>query len=134
MKDDSLYIVAIVAVVAVVGLVIMATGSTVVAQDSLPDMVESDSSAIAGQAFMVDMSCEGYSDEEVRVARAGCETCLAFAENVFLQCKLDAEKKHCDGDCAPAYTDAIEMCALEYSDYVHDCENSWTMDCAVCSN
>ena len=68
MKDDSLYIVAIVAVVAVVGLVIMATGSTVVAQDSLPDMVEGDSSAIAGQAFMVDMSCEGYSDEEVRVA------------------------------------------------------------------
>ena len=45
MNNDSLYIIAIVAVVAVVGLVIMATGSstTVVAQDSLPDMVESDS-------------------------------------------------------------------------------------------
>jgi hypothetical protein len=54
MKDDSLYIVAIVAVVAVVGLVIMATGSstTVVAQESLPDMVESDDSAIAGQAYV----------------------------------------------------------------------------------
>jgi len=51
-KDDSLYIIAIVAVVAVVGLVIMATGSstTVVAQESLPDMVGEDSSAIAGQA------------------------------------------------------------------------------------
>jgi len=52
-KDDSLYIIAIVAVVAVVGLVIMATGSstTVVAQESLPDMVGEDSSAIAGQAY-----------------------------------------------------------------------------------
>jgi len=46
-KDDSLYIVAIVAVVAVVGLVIMATGSTVVAEDSV---VDSDDAAIAGQA------------------------------------------------------------------------------------
>ena len=45
-KDDSLYVIAIVAVVAVVGLVIMATGSTVVAEDS---MVDSDA-AIAGQA------------------------------------------------------------------------------------
>ena len=49
-KDDSLYIVAIVAVVAVVGLVIMATGSTVVAED-LPSMVDSDDAAIAGQAM-----------------------------------------------------------------------------------
>ena len=45
-KDDSLYLVAIVAVVAVVGLVVMATGSTVVAEDST---VDSDA-AIAGQA------------------------------------------------------------------------------------
>ena len=51
MKDDSLYVIAIVAVVAVVGLVIMATGNTVVAQESLPDMVDSDSSAISGQAI-----------------------------------------------------------------------------------
>lgn len=48
MKDNSLYILAIVAVVAVVGLVIMSTGHTVV--EELPDMVEDDSSAIAGQA------------------------------------------------------------------------------------
>jgi len=65
MKDDSLYIVAIVAVVAVVGLVIMATGSstTVVAQESLPDMVESDSSAIAGQAY----SSRGTGDAQRRL-------------------------------------------------------------------
>ena len=51
-KDDSLYIIAIVAVVAVVGLVIMATGSTVVAED-LPSMVDSDDAAIAGQATRI---------------------------------------------------------------------------------
>ena len=52
-KDDSLYIVAIVAVVAVVGLVIMATGSSsiVVVAEDLPGMVDSDSTAIAGQAW-----------------------------------------------------------------------------------
>ena len=48
-KDDSLYILAIVAVVAVVGLVIMATGTSTVVEE-LPDMVQDDSSAIAGQA------------------------------------------------------------------------------------
>jgi hypothetical protein len=51
-KDDSLYVIAIVAVVAVVGLVIMATGSTVVAKD-LPSMVDNDDTAIAGQASYV---------------------------------------------------------------------------------
>jgi len=53
-KDDSLYVIAIVAVVAVVGLVIMATGSssTVMVAEDLPSMAEdSDSSAIAGQAY-----------------------------------------------------------------------------------
>jgi len=48
-KDDSLYVIAIVAVVAVVGLVVMATSNTGV-QD-LPSMVDSDSTAIAGQAI-----------------------------------------------------------------------------------
>jgi len=53
-KDDSLYVIAIVAVVAVVGLVIMATGSTgtVMVAEDLPSMAEdSDSTAIAGQAY-----------------------------------------------------------------------------------
>ena len=53
-KDDSLYIIAMVAVVAVVGLVIMATGSTstVMVSGDLPSMAEdSDSTAIAGQAY-----------------------------------------------------------------------------------
>ena len=52
-KDDSLYIIAIVAVVAVVGLVVMATGSssTVMVAEDLPSMVDSDSTAIAGQAI-----------------------------------------------------------------------------------
>jgi len=54
-KDDSLYVIAIVAIVAVVGLVIMATGSTstVMVAEDLPSMAEdSDSTAIAGQAYM----------------------------------------------------------------------------------
>ena len=51
MVKDSLYIVAIVTVVAVVGLVIMSTGSTVV--EELPDMVQDDNSAIAGQAVSI---------------------------------------------------------------------------------
>lgn len=51
-KDDSLYVIAIVAVVAVVGLVVMATSSSsVVVAEDLPSMVDSDSTAIAGQAI-----------------------------------------------------------------------------------
>ena len=62
-KDDSLYIIAIVAVVAVVGLVIMATGSssTVMVAEDLPSMVEdSDSTAIAGEAFRTVSSSKLY--------------------------------------------------------------------------
>ena len=121
----QVYLVSFIAIIGIISMVIIHSDTS--------SSNEGDDQAIAGQAFMVDMSCEGYSDEEVRVARAGCETCLSFAENVFLQCKLDAQEKYCDGDCPPAYTDAIEMCALEYSDYVYDCENGWTIDCAVCS-
>ncbi len=61
-KDDSLYIIAIVAIVALVGLVIMATGSTstVMVAEDLPSMAEdSDSTAIAGQAYM-DSSLRKY--------------------------------------------------------------------------
>ena len=53
MVKDSLYIVAIVAVVAVVGLVTMATGNTSTVVEELPDMVQDDSSAIAGQAVSI---------------------------------------------------------------------------------
>ena len=65
-KDDSLYIIAIVAVVAVVGLVVMATGSTVVAEDST---VDSDT-AIAGQATWAFVS----EESETQFVRAEFET------------------------------------------------------------
>ena len=74
-KDDSLYVIAIVAVVAVVGLVVMATSSssTVMVAEDLPSMAEeSDSSAIAGEAFrtgssnkLYDRGYGGVSDHDI---------------------------------------------------------------------
>lgn len=68
-KDDSLYIIAIVAVVAVVGLVVMATSSsTVMVAEDLPSMVDSDSTAIAGQAISGSSGGGGGSGRSARQA------------------------------------------------------------------
>ena len=69
-KDDSLYIVAIVAVVAVVGLVVMATGSTVVAEDSA---VDSDDAAIAGQATWAFVSEESQENACPQIDINSCD-------------------------------------------------------------
>ena len=89
MKDDSLYILAVVAVVAVVGLIIMATSNTVVAQDSLPDIIESDSSALAGQAGSMGGIQATYCNTDVNaiineVQTIGVE---AFLENLVCSCE-----------------------------------------------
>ena len=68
-KDDSLYVVAIVAVVAVVGLVIMATGSTVVAEDSIADS----DAAIAGQATWAFVSEEPQEDACPQIDINSCD-------------------------------------------------------------
>ena len=76
-KDDSLYVIAIVAVVAVVGLVIMATGSTVVAED-LPSMVDSDDTAIAGQAIQTMGGPPLATSKQMLVTKSDAEILTTF--------------------------------------------------------